>query len=695
MFFVNILGNIMQYCYNIFSNYGMAIVLFTIFSKIVLLPISIWVQKNSIKMVKMQPEINRIKINYFGDKDRIAEEQTNLYKKEKYNAFVSLIPLVIQIVLLLGLVEVINHPLTYIAKMDKGVTSELVNVAIANDEGIDPESSSLELTVVGDIKKGKNLEKYCEKIDDDQVEKIKSINLDFLGFDMGWIATREKGIAILIPIIAGLSALVMCVGQNIMNVLQAEQSKSNQWGMLVLSVGLSLYLGAFVPAGVGLYWTASNLLAVLQQWLLNLFINPKKYVDYKELENTGKQLKELTELSKKANKRTKEQKKKEKEDYKRFFSIVNKHLVFYSESNGFYKYFKGIIEYLIENTNITIHYITSDYNDKIFELEKQNEHIKAYYIEEKKLITLMMKMDADVVVMTMPDIQNYHIKRSYVRKDIEYIFLPHSMDSTNLTMRKGCTAHYDTVFVTGKYQKEEEEKFNEMYNIQNRKIIEWGYSVFDDMYKDYENNKEKINSENDKATVLIAPSWQKDNIIDICLEDILNSLKGKDYQVIVRPHPQQVRHMKDKFENMKEQYKNDRNIEIQTDFSSNKTVYSADLVITDWSSIANEFAYTTKKPVLFVDTPMKIMNPEYEKNGIEPINIWVRNVIGEVISVDKCYKINELFEKILKEKDEYKDRIENLVNESVYNIGHSAEVGANYIIQIIQNKINERKKESK
>lgn len=690
MFLINILGEIMQFCYNAFGNYGWAIVLFTIFSKLVLLPITIWVQVNSIKMVKMQPEINRIKTNYFGDKDRIAEEQTKLYKKEKYNAFVSLIPLVVQILLLLGLVEVINHPLTYIAKTNSQINSNLVAVALANDEGIDSESSSLELTVVEDIRNDKNIDKYSEKASEEDIQKIKNINLDFFGFDMGWIATREKGIAILIPIIAGISALIMCVGQNLMNVLQAEQSKANQWGMLILSVGLSLYLGAFVPAGVGLYWTVSNLLAVVQQWLLNIFINPKKHVDYEELEKTRKQLKELTDLNKGAQKRTKEQKKKEKDDYKKFFSIVNKHLVFYSESNGFYKYYKGIIEYLLKNTNIVIHYITSDYNDKIFEMEKENEQIKAYYIEEKKLITLMMRMDADVVVMTMPDIQNYHIKRSYVRKDIEYIYIPHGMDSLNLTMRKGSMDHYDTVFATGKYQKEEEEKTNEVYKIPNRKIVEWGYTLLDNMISDYENNKEK----NDETTVLIAPSWQKDNIVDLCLDEILGSLKGKDYKVVVRPHPQHVRHMKEMFENMKEQYKNDKNIEIQTDFSSNNTVFNADLMITDWSGIAYEYAYTTKKPVLFIDTPMKIMNPEYEKIGIEPINIWSRNVIGQVVPVSECNKVDEVVEKMLKDNESYKEKIEALVNESVYNIGNSAEVGANYIIEAIQNKINERKKDN-
>lgn len=97
------LGYVMAFCYKLISNYGIAIILFTLISKIVLLPVSIWVQKNSIKMVKMQPEINRIKTRHFGDKDAIADEQSKLFKKEKYNPLASLIPLAIQIILYLDL----------------------------------------------------------------------------------------------------------------------------------------------------------------------------------------------------------------------------------------------------------------------------------------------------------------------------------------------------------------------------------------------------------------------------------------------------------------------------------------------------------------------------------------------------------------------------------------------------------------
>ncbi len=679
----------MRFCYNLFENYGIAIILFTLFSKIVLLPMSIWVQKNSIKMVKMQPDINRIKINYFGDKDKIAEEQEKLYKQEKYNAFASIIPLLIQIVLLIGLAEVINHPLTHIIKIPSDISEKLATVVVEANSDLDKESSSLELAVVNDINANNNIEKYREILNSDEtIENIKKLNFRFCGMDLTWISIQEGGISILIPIVAGLSALVMCIAQNMINVLQIQQSKANKYGMLIISVGLSLYLGAFVTAGIALYWIASNIFAVIQQWLLNIFINPKKYVDYEDLEKTTKQLKEMS--SDKNEKRTKEQKRKEREDYSKFFKIVNKHLVFYSESNGFYKYYKGIIEYLLKNTNLTIHYITSDFNDNIFKMEKENPKIKAYYIGEKKLITLMMKLESDVVIMTMPDLENYHIKRSYIKKDIEYIYIPHGMDSLNLTMRKGSMDHFDTVFTTGKHQMEEAIKTNEVYNLKDRKLIEWGYSLLDDMIKDYNETKAE---EKDIKTILIAPSWQKDNIVDLCLEELLEQLSKTKYQIIVRPHPQQVRHMKEKFDKLKEKYSDNNNIIIQTDFSSNNTVFNASLLITDWSGIAYEYAFTTKKPVIFIDTPMKIMNPEYKVLNIEPFNIWARDEIGQVVKVEQIDSIGKTIDNIFNNTNQYNQKIAKIVGEYVYNLGNSSEIGGKYIVQTIQNKIKEKRGE--
>lgn len=684
----------MNWCYQLISNYGWAIILFTLFSKFVLLPVSVWVQKNSIKMVKMQPAVNKIKINHFGDKDTIADEQSKLYKKEKYNAFASLIPMLIQIVLLIGLVEVINHPLTYIAKMDKADTSALVQVVLDNNEKLDEGSSSLEIAVVDDIQNGRFTDEYASAVASgdtlaasEMIDSIKGLKMNFGGFNLGWVAATTGGIAWLVPLIAGFSAFLLCVAQNSINVLQAEQSKLNKYGMMAFSVGLSLYLGMFVPAGVALYWTASNLFAILQQWLLNIAINPKKHVDYAELEKTRKELAELNNM-KSVKALSPEAKKKAKADYKRFFGIVNKHLVFYSESNGFYKYYKGIIEYILTHTNITIHYITSDYNDNIFELEKQNPKIKAYFIDEKRLITLMMKMDADVVAMTMPDLETYHIKRSYIRKDIEYVYIPHGMDSNNMAFRTKALNAFDTVYVCGPHQLEECEKIAGLYDLKDQKFVKYGYCLLDAMIADYESAE---HPENEVKTVLIAPSWQKNNIIDLCLDDVMKSMRGKDYRVIVRPHPQHVRHAPEKFERLKEQYKDDGNITIQTDFSSNDTVFNADILITDWSSISQDYAFTTKKPVIFIDTPPKIMNPEYKRIDTEPINIWIRNEVGTLVRLDELDKLDDIVREMLANREKYHEKIAALTERCVYNLGTSSEVGAKYIIEAIQEKIKKRK----
>lgn len=617
----------LNFCYDICKDYGLAIIFFTFISKIILLPVSIWVQKNSIKMVKMQPEINKAKINFFGDKDAIAEEEQKIYKKVGYNPFASLIPLVIQIIILVGLISAIE----------------------------------------GNMSNG-------------------NYDLIFFGINISLVPSVEKGFLILSPLLAGVSALLLCLAQNASNVLQAEQGKGMKYGTMIFSVGLSLYLGWFVPIGVAIYWISSNLMSILQLYVLNKFINPRQYIDYNELEQSKKKLDELGNIGGRK-KKTPDESKREKSDYKRFFNIENKHLVFYSESSGFYKYFKGVIEYLLKNTNITIHYISSDPNDAIFILAEKESQIKPYFIGEKKLITLMMKMEADIVVMTMPDLENYHIKRSYVRKDIQYIFIPHSMCSLNLTMRTASINHFDTIFCTGKHQREETEKTEIVYNLPKKTLIDWGYCLLDQMREDY---VDQPKAEGTPKSIMIAPSWQKDNIIDSCLDELLEALRGKGYKITVRPHPQHVRHQPERMENLKTKFAHD-DIEIQTDFSSNETVFQADMMITDWSGIAYEYSFTTYKPVLFIDTTLKIMNSEYKKIDTEPFNIWMRDILGKVIKPKEVSRAAKVISEMLASADTYRDTIKKYAYEYVYNLDHSGEVGAKYIIEALQLIIKDKK----
>ena len=612
------LSRILIWCHHLLGNYGLAIVLFTLLTKVLLLPVALWTNRNGIKMVAVMPAVNRLKVKYYGDQETIAEETQKLYKEVGYHPLAGTIPLFIQLFLLIGVIGA-------------------VRLTLAGTDSI-----------------------------------------------LSRLPTEIGGAAYLMPIAAGLSALILGLAQNHLNPLQREQSKASQRMTNGLSIAISLFLGAFVPLGVALYWICSNLFTIVQQLVLNAVQPPEKYVDYAELEESRKELAELDSLKSKV---SKENKQREKADYKRFFSVVNKHLVFYSESSGFYKYFRGYIEYILNSTNLTVHYITSDPNDGIFELENENPQIRAYYIGENRLITLMMKMDADVVVMTMPDLETFHIKRSYVRKDIEYIFAQHDVNNHAMLMRRGCTDHFDTIFCAGPHQKAEEEEFTEVYHLPPRSLVEVGYPLIDDLRAAY---RAADHQANEKKKILIAPSWQKDNIIDSCLEEILDQLKGCGYEVIVRPHPQEVRLKQEYMRVLKEKYES-AGIQIQTDFSSDNPVMEADLLITDWSGISWEYAFTTLRPVLFINTPMKIMNPDYAEIKTESINLTLRDQLGRSLELNQLNQTAEAAAYLLSHSAEYQERIDALAHKYLYHLDGAARIGGKYIIEAIQKKTAKKK----
>lgn len=143
----DVFGWIMYFCYRLVRNYGLTIVLFTFMTKIVLLPISIMVQKNSIKMVRMYPQMNHIKAKYFGNKDMISEEEYNLYKKEQYHPMLDLLPVVLQLVILMGVIDVIYKPLRHLLHMGQPYIDTMVQI-FSSLTGISSEVGSVQVQLV-------------------------------------------------------------------------------------------------------------------------------------------------------------------------------------------------------------------------------------------------------------------------------------------------------------------------------------------------------------------------------------------------------------------------------------------------------------------------------------------------------------------------------------------------------------------
>lgn len=626
------LGWLMRLAYSLTGNYGLAVIVFTLLTKLVLLPVSLWVHANGIKMVRLEPAVNRLKVKYFGDPDKVAEEQALLYKKAHYSPFATVIPVAVQVLLLIGLVQIIYHPDVYLHRPD--------------------------------------------------------LNTAFLGFDLSATPLAAGGIHLLLPLLAGLAALVLSLCQNKINPLQKSQGKAARLSSMAVSVGISLVLGFTVPAGVGFYWIWSNLFTILQQMLLNKLRPPEREIDWAELEESRKELSAYTRTGSDTV-RSREEKRREKADYKRFFSVGNKHLVFYSEGSGFYKYFEKIILWLLENSKLTIHYVTSDPNDQVFALAKENPRLVPYYIGPKKLITLFMKLEADVVVMTMSDLGNYQYKRSYYSKNIKYVYVFHYPLSTHMVLHTGALRHYDAILCVGDFQFEEIRQTEKLFGDPEQELIACGYGQLEKLYDAYQASPR---TERQRPKVLIAPSWQPDNILDSCIDPLLQELLGQGFDVTVRPHPEYVKRYGDRMNAIVKRYEDYKGGDLffELDFTGNTSIFDSDTVISDWSGTAYEFIMVTERPCVFVDTPPKINNPDYEKITVPPLEFTLRDQVGVRVSPGSFAGLSEKIRALLQDES-YSDRIRAIREKTIANFGRSGEVGGEYILNAVKDAIRTRK----
>ena len=626
------LGWLMRIAYSLTGNYGLAVILFTLMTKVVLLPVSLWVHANGIKMVRLEPAVNRLKVKYFGDPDKVAEEQALLYKKAHYSPFATVIPVAVQVLLLIGLVQIIYHPDVYLRRPD--------------------------------------------------------LNTAFLGFDLSATPLAAGGIHLLLPLLAGLAALILSLCQNKINPLQKSQGKAARLSSMAVSVGISLVLGFTVPAGVGFYWIWSNLFTILQQLLLNKLRPPEKEIDWAELEESRKELAAYTRTGSDTV-RSREEKRREKADYKRFFSVGNKHLVFYSEGSGFYKYFEKIILWLLENSKLTIHYVTSDPNDQVFALAKENPRLVPYYIGPKKLITLFMKLEADVVVMTMSDLGNYQYKRSYYSKNIKYVYVFHYPLSTHMVLHTGALRHYDAILCVGDFQFEEIRQTEKLFGDPEQELVACGYGQLEKLYDAYQ---AAPHEKRQRPKVLIAPSWQPDNILDSCIDPLLQELLGQGFDVTVRPHPEYVKRYGDRMNAIVKRYEDYKGGDLffELDFTGNTSIFDSDTVISDWSGTAYEFVMVTERPCVFVDTPPKINNPDYEKITVPPLEFTLRDQVGVRVSPGSFAGLSEKIRALLHDES-YSDRIRAIREKTIANFGRSGEVGGEYILSAVKDAIRTRK----
>jgi YidC/Oxa1 family membrane protein insertase len=118
--------------------------------------------------------------------------------------------------------------------------------------------------------------------------------------------------------------------------------------------------------------------------------------------------------------------------------------------------------------------------------------------------------------------------------------------------------------------------------------------------------------------------------------------------------------------------------------ASQGTVHDFDLMITDWSGAGLEYAFGLERPVLFVDVPKKVNNPEYQEIHITPIEVALRREIGLIVTPDHLTEVPEKISVLFDGPHIWRDKIKAIRSKWVYNVGKSAEIGAAHINEICE-----------
>ena len=174
---------------------------------------------------------------------------------------------------------------------------------------------------------------------------------------------------------------------------------------------------------------------------------------------------------------------------------------------------------------------------------------------------------------------------------------------------------------------------------------------------------------------------------------MLQSLLGKGYDVIVRPHPEYKKRYGAKLDaliNRWQDYKGD-DLRFETDFSGNETIYGSDLVITDWSGTAYEFSFITLKPCVFIDTPPKINNPDYDKITVAPLEFTLRDRIGVRVAMDEVKSMHEKTAAVLQDNQRYAEEILSIRNTYIANFGSFGKAAYRVVMDAIKEQAAARK----
>uniref|UniRef100_UPI004025A555 YidC/Oxa1 family membrane protein insertase n=1 Tax=Eubacterium sp. TaxID=142586 RepID=UPI004025A555 len=288
-------GVCMEFLLSVLNNqYFVAIIIFTVLTRIVLLPANLHQQKATAKTARLTPKIQKIQKKYPDPKDRnkLNQEMNDLYAREGHNPMqMGCGPLIFQLVFLMGIVGIIYYPLSYIIGISNigDYADELTKFL----ESVDYSGNYLQLGILENWAQYKDqlIAQMPELFTSERVANIDAFRSGMYlgGLDMTAIPHWKDGKIVLIPIFSLLTSLassgISMLIQKKTNPAMAQQTAS-MVAMMLMMPFFSVYIKFKGPAAVGFYWIISNVVSLLQQLFIAKFFPPKKSQAKLMVENT-------------------------------------------------------------------------------------------------------------------------------------------------------------------------------------------------------------------------------------------------------------------------------------------------------------------------------------------------------------------------------------------------------------------------
>lgn len=292
-FFANMFGYLLKLMYDLVNNYGLAIILFTVTIKIILIPLSIKQQKSMKKSAELQDKMKVIQFKYKNDQEKMNQEIMSLYKTEKMSPFSGCLTAIIQMLLLLSIFYLVRSPITFMEKVPQDNINNYINQLKEGEKAVSNVYPEIDLIREYNYLKERNPE-------DENVDKL-NIQMNFLGLDLSKIPQQNMGdyTVYIIPVLYILSSFISIrlttTRQAKMNNKKSEKveidgttgkeikpnedeknevdtvmqtNKMMSWMMPIMSISI-----AFVaPLGLALYWLVNNILMIIERLVLDKFL---------------------------------------------------------------------------------------------------------------------------------------------------------------------------------------------------------------------------------------------------------------------------------------------------------------------------------------------------------------------------------------------------------------------------------------